>query len=214
VVALAWSGGKDSALALAAMRAAGEPPDVLLTTVVEGAGRVSMHGVRHELVAAQADAARVPLRTMTVPWPCPNAVYEERLAQSLDGVDVVAFGDLFLADIRFYREQLMGRLGREPRFPVWREDTGALAREFIAAGFEATLVCVDTTRLDGAFAGRSFDAALLDDLPAGADPCGENGEFHTFVHAGPIFDAPIACGVGAIELRDGFAFADLRGQTH
>ena len=209
MVALAWSGGKDSALALAAMQAAGEPPDVLLTTVVEGAGRVSMHGVRHELIAAQADAARIPLRTMTVPWPCPNAVYEQRLEESLDDIDVVAFGDLFLADIRAYRQELMSRMGREPRFPVWREDTDALAREFIAAGFEATLVCVDTTRLDGSFAGRAFDAALLGDLPAGADPCGENGEFHTFVHAGPIFDAPVRCSVGAVELRDGFAFAEL-----
>jgi uncharacterized protein (TIGR00290 family) len=209
MLALAWSGGKDSALALAAMQAAGEPPDVLLTTVVEGAGRVSMHGVRPELVAAQARAAGIPLRTMSVPWPCPNTIYEERLERSLEGVDAVAFGDLFLTDIRAYREQLTARLGREPRFPVWREDTGALAREFIAAGFEATLVCVDTARLDSSFAGRSFDADLLADLPAGADPCGENGEFHTFVHAGPIFDAPIACSPGAVELRDGFAFADL-----
>jgi len=215
-VALAWSGGKDSSLALQALRAAGEAPVALLTTVTEGTERVTVHAVRHELLVAQAAAAGLPLVEVRIPSPCPNEVYaaamERALAQPpLDDVDEIAFGDLFLADVRAYREERLAAATppRRARFPLWERDTQALARRFVADGFQAVVVSVDPAQLDPAFAGRAYDAAFLDDLPAGVDPCGENGEFHTFVHAGPIFAAPLHVRVGEVVMRDGFAYADV-----
>ncbi len=215
-MALSWSGGKDSALALHTLRAGRAPyPEALITTVTADYGRISMHGVRRELLVAQARAVGLPLVEVEIPAACSNDVYEQRMGQALAEAplrtaDAVAFGDLFLADIRAYREERLARVGKRALFPLWGRDTAALARRFIADGFEAVLVCVDPTKLDGAFAGRRFDAALLDELPPEVDPCGENGEFHTFVFAGPVFSAPIACRVGPVVDRDGFVFCDLR----
>ena len=214
VVALSWSGGKDSALALRALRDDGVEPTALLTTVTEDYGRVSMHGVRRELVHAQAEAARVPLVEVGIPASCPNDVYESRMAGTLAAppladVGRMAFADLFLADIRAYREEKLAGAGWDAVFPLWGRDTRALAHEFIDAGFEAVLVCVDPAQLDPSFVGRSFDSSLLADLPASVDPCGENGEFHTFVYAGPIFDRSIEIVLGEAVMRDGFAFQDL-----
>ena len=214
-VVLSWSGGKDSALALRAMRDELDiEPVALMTTVTEDFGRVSMHGVRIELVRAQARAAGVPLVEVNIPARCPNAEYEARMEQALaapplDDVSTFVFADLFLADIRAYREERLARVGRDALFPLWGRDTTALAREFIDVGFEAVLACVDPAQIDASLAGRPFDDALLADLPASADPCGENGEFHTFVHAGPIFDGRIEIGVGEAVTRDGFVFRDL-----
>ncbi|HET8607509.1 MAG TPA: hypothetical protein VFL66_10855 [Gaiellaceae bacterium] len=206
-LALAWSGGKDSALALQALRRDGVEPDALLTTVTEGYERISMHGVRRSLLVAQARAVGVPLLEVRIPQRCTNEVYDERMAAANADLDAVAFGDLFLEDVRAYREERLGRVGKKALFPLWGSDTAALARRFLADGFRATLCCVDPRRLDGSFAGRAFDP---DELPAGVDPCGENDEFHTFVHAGPIFDAAVPIEVGEPVERDGFAFCDLR----
>ncbi|HZE06384.1 MAG TPA: ATP-binding protein [Solirubrobacteraceae bacterium] len=213
-VALSWSGGKDSALALRALRDAGRNPVALLTTFTEDHDRISMHAVRRELARAQAAATGITLVEVDIPAACPNETYEERMARALgtpplDQADTMAFADLFLADIRAYREERLTGAGRRAVFPLWERDTGELAREFVEAGFEAVLVCVDPTQLDPSFVGRSFDEALLADLPAGVDPCGENGEFHTFVHAGPIFGHPIEIALGEVVTRDGFAFQDL-----
>jgi uncharacterized protein (TIGR00290 family) len=214
-VALSWSGGKDSALALRALRKEhGTEPVALLTTVTEDFGRVSMHGVRRELVVEQARAAGVPLVEVGIPAACPNEVYEERMrsalsAPPLDDVPVMAFADLFLEDIRAYREERLALAGRRALFPLWGRDTAALAREFIEVGFEAVLVSVDASQLDPSFVGRSFDPELLADLPDAVDPCGENGEFHTFVHAGPIFSEPVPIELGESVMRDGFAFCDV-----
>jgi len=213
-VALSWSGGKDSALALRALRDEGTEPVALLTTVTEDHGRISMHGVRRELLVAQARTAGVALVEVAIPAACPNEVYEERIAAALRAPELAearafAFADLFLEDIRAYREERLLGSGREALFPLWGRDTAALAREFVEAGFEAVLVCVDPSQLDPSFVGRRFDAELLDDLPAGVDPCGENGEFHTFVHAGPVFDRPIEISLCERVTRDGFAFQDL-----
>ena len=214
-VVLSWSGGKDSALALWAMREEqGVEPTALLTTFTEDYGRVSMHAVRRELLEAQATAVGVPLVEVGIPAVCSNEVYEERMAAALAAppfaeVEEFAFADLFLADIRAYREERLAAIGRRATFPVWGRDTAALAARFVDLGFEATLVCVDPRRLDPAFAGRRFDRALLADLPAGVDPCGENGEFHTFVTAGPIFSAPVTVEHGETVERDGFVFHDL-----
>ncbi len=214
-IALSWSGGKDSALALRALREElGAEPVALLTTLTEDYDRISMHAVRSELLRAQARAAGIELVEIGIPAACVNEVYEERMARALaspplDGAPTIAFADLFLEDVRAYREERLALAGRSALFPLWGRDTAELAREFIAAGFEATLVCVDPTRLDPSFAGRAFDAELLSDLPDGVDPCGENGEFHTFVHAGPIFDSPVECELGEVVMRDGFAFQDL-----
>jgi uncharacterized protein (TIGR00290 family) len=215
VVALSWSGGKDSALALHVLRAEqGISPAALVTTVTEDYGRVSMHGVRRELVQAQADAAGVPLVEVGIPAVCPNDVYEARMAHTLAapplaGIGTMAFADLFLEDIRAYREARLAAAGWRATFPLWRRDTAALARDFIDAGFQAVLVCVDPSALDASFAGRAYDKSLLADLPAHVDPCGENGEFHTFVHAGPIFRRPIAIECGETLRRDGFVFCDV-----
>ena len=214
-LALGWSGGKDSALALWTLRRErGEDPGALVTTVTEGYDRVSMHGVRRDLLRAQAAAVGVPLAEVAIPPECPNALYEERMeaalrSPALAGARRMAFGDLFLADVRAYREERLARAGREAEFPLWGRDTRKLARSFVTAGFQATLVCVDPAQLDGAFAGREFDDELLDGLPAGVDPCGENGEFHTFVHDGPVFRRPVACRAGEVVERGGFVFCDL-----
>jgi uncharacterized protein (TIGR00290 family) len=212
---LSWSGGKDSALALRALREAPGPGvGALITTLTGDYGRVSMHGVRRELLVRQAHAAALPLIEVEIPAGCSNDVYEQRMGQALASAPLreartIAFGDLFLSDIRAYREDRLRAAGRRAAFPLWGRDTARLAEEFIAAGFEAFLVCVDPARLDASFAGRAFDEALLADLPPEVDPCGENGEFHTFVHAGPIFSEPIACHVGETVHRDGFVFCDV-----
>jgi uncharacterized protein (TIGR00290 family) len=213
--ALSWSGGKDSALALHELRTGSGPaPNTLITTVTADYGRISMHGVRRELLVGQAHAAGLPLVEVEIPAGCSNEVYEQRLGatladEPLASTQTIGFGDLFLADLREYREEQLGRVGKQAIFPLWGRDTNALAREFIALGFEAILVCVDPRHLDPSFAGRRFDAELLADLPPHVDPCGENGEFHTFVHAGPVFSAPIDCVVGEIVEREGFVFCDV-----
>jgi uncharacterized protein (TIGR00290 family) len=173
-----------------------------------------MHGVRRELLARQARAVGLPLVEVEIPAACSNEVYEQRMGQALAEAPLaqartIAFGDLFLTDIRAYREERLSRVGKEATFPLWGRETSVLAREFIAAGFEAIVVCVDPRQLDPSFAGRSFDSDLLVDLPPHVDPCGENGEFHTFVHAGPVFSTPIACQVGEVVEREGFVFCDV-----
>jgi uncharacterized protein (TIGR00290 family) len=212
---VAWSSGKDSAYALHLARHDPELEVVgLLTTVTDAYERVAMHGVREALLDAQAAAVGLPLVKVRIPSPCPNEIYEramgEAMAEALaDGIDHVVFGDLFLADIRAYREAQLARIGMTPVFPLWRRDTGALAREMIGAGLSAVLTCVDPKQLDRRFAGRRFDGALLDALPAAVDPCGENGEFHTLVTAGPMFARPIHVETGEVVERDGFVFADM-----
>ena len=212
--ALSWSGGKDSALTLWTLRRQGIEPEALITTVTEDYERISMHGVRRELLARQAVALGIPLVEVGIPPGCVNEVYEARMAQAfasapLAGVGAVAFGDLFLEDVRAYREERLAAAGKRGLFPLWARDTGELWREFIAAGFEAIVVCLDPGAVDRSFAGRSYDERLLAELPASVDPCGENGEFHTFVHAGPILAEPIACANGEIAEREGFVFCDL-----
>ncbi|HET7573395.1 MAG TPA: hypothetical protein VFJ77_12090 [Gaiellaceae bacterium] len=214
-LALSWSGGKDSALALWTLRERhGVEPSALLTTVTETYDRISMHGVRRALLRRQAEAAGLPLVEVEIPAACTNEVYEARLAAALaapplDRAEEFAFGDLFLEEIRAYREERLAAAGRRAAFPIWGEDTAALARRFVAAGFRAVLVCVDPRALDPSFAGREYDEALLAELPDGVDPCGENGEFHTFVYDGPVFAEPVACARGEVVERDGFVFADL-----
>jgi uncharacterized protein (TIGR00290 family) len=213
-VVLSWSGGKDSALALWTMREEGTEPAALLTTINEDFGRISIHGVRRELLHAQAKAVGLPLVEVGIPTECSNELYEERMAAALDSpaladADTFAFADLFLADIRAYREERLTRVGRDAIFPLWGRDTAALARHFIETGFGATLVVVDTEQLDAGFVGRRFDAELLDDLPAGVDPCGENGEFHTFVDSGPGFEAPIPVALGELRDEGRFVYRDL-----
>lgn len=214
-IALSWSGGRDSALALRTLREeSAVAPSVLLTTVTEGYERVSIHGVRRELVARQAEAAGLPLVEVPIPPACPNEVYEERMAAALatpplDTVAEVAFGDVFLADVRAYREERLAAAGRAARFPLWGRPTAELARTAVTDGFRAYVVCLDPTRLDPAFAGRDYDERFLAGLPDGVDPCGENGEFHTFVHAAPVFAHPIPCRPGDVVERDGFVFSDL-----
>jgi len=214
-VLLSWSSGKDSAWALHVLRQRGEFEIVgLLTTVNQEADRVAMHGVRRILIERQAEAAQLSLQTVPLPWPCSNEEYEARMAQACAeamsrGITHVAFGDLFLEDVRTYRERQLTGTGLEPVFPIWGQPTAALAREMIAAGLKATLTCVDTNKINRSFAGRSFDENLLADLPTGADPCGENGEFHSFAHAGPMFSCEIPVVGGEIVVRDSFVFADL-----
>ncbi len=212
--ALSWSGGKDSALTLWTLRRLGVEPEALITTVTDAYDRISMHGVRRELLVKQANAIGAPLVEVRIPSACVNDVYEARMAQAFDspplsGIEAVAFGDLFLEDVRAYREERLAANDMRGLFPLWGRDTGALAREFIATGFQAIIVCLDPRALDASFAGRAYDEQLLADLPAGVDPCGENGEFHTFVHAGPIFPEPIACVPGEVVEREGFTFCDV-----
>ena len=212
---IAWSSGKDSAWALHEIRRAGAYDVVgALTTVTETFGRVSMHGVRNELLAAQLDAAKLEPTLVQIPFPCPNDIYEARMQTTLaaakaDGVTHVIFGDLFLEDVRAYREQKLAGSGITPVFPLWGRPTDALARDMIAGGLEAHLVCVDLKQIAKSFAGRKLDGALLADLPAGADPCGEKGEFHTFVSAGPMLNRNVPIAVGDTVERDGFAYTDL-----
>lgn len=214
-ILLSWSSGKDSAWSLHVLRQHGEYEVVgLLTTFNEEAGRVAMHAVRRELVERQAAATGLPLWQVPLPWPCSNQQYESLMAQVCakavaEGVHGVAFGDLFLEDVRAYRERQLKDTGLTPIFPVWGLPTQTLAREMIASGVRAKLTCVDTAKLDRSFAGREFDAALLADLPEGADACGERGEFHSFVYAGPMLNAAIPVSVGETIARDGFIFADL-----
>jgi uncharacterized protein (TIGR00290 family) len=213
---MAWSGGKDSALALWALR---DAPDLevraLLTTVTEQFDRISMHGVRSELLERQAASLGLPVVRVSIPPDCSNEVYDERMAAALAqpliaAVEQYAFGDLFLEDVRAYREERLRAVGKRCLFPLWGRDTRELASTFIVAGFRGLLTCVDTAGLDGSFAGRLFDASLLAELPASVDPCGEQGEFHTFVFAGPIFRFPIPIETGETVVRDGFTFCDVR----
>jgi uncharacterized protein (TIGR00290 family) len=215
-VALSWSGGKDAAWALHRLRTtAGVEISALITTVVPQFGRVAMHGVRVELVAAQARAAGLPLVEVPLPWPCGNDEYERRtlealaLLQSERGVSQVAFGDLFLEDVRAYRERMLAGTGLTPLFPIWLEPTRALAAEMLAAGLDARVVCLDPTRVSRELAGRRLDSALLAGLPDDVDPCGERGEFHTFVTAGPMLSTPVPVTPGEIVEREGFVYADL-----
>ncbi len=211
---LAWSSGKDSAFSLHVLREQGVAVTGLLTTINDAFDRVAMHAVRLELLRAQADAVGLPLVEVRIPWPCPNEAYEAAMAEALAaarerGTTAVAFGDLFLEDVRRYREERMSGTGLVPLFPLWGRPTRALAEEMIAVGQQAVLTCVDPRALPRAFAGRAFDAALLRDLPAEVDPCGERGEFHSFAWDGPAFRHPVPVRVGEVVDRDGFVFADL-----
>ena len=212
---IAWSSGKDSAWALHEARRTGEFDIVgAVTTVTDMFGRVSMHGVREELLLAQLEAAELPAIVVRIPYPCPNEIYEQKMAAAMAdakarGITHIIFGDLYLQDVRAYREKNLAGTGITPVFPLWGLPTDALARAMIEAGVEAHLTVVDLKKLPAAFAGRRFDLGLLDALPAGTDPCGENGEFHSFVSAGPMLKRKIAVRVGETVERDGFAFADL-----
>jgi diphthamide synthase (EF-2-diphthine--ammonia ligase) len=213
-ILLSWSSGKDAAWALHTLREAGTPPAGLLTTVNEAFGRVAMHAVREELLEAQGEAAGLPLVKVRIPYPCPNEAYEAAMGEACaravaEGFTHVAFGDLFLEDVRDYRIQKLAGTGLTPLFPLWGRPTPELARDMLRGGLQARLTCVDPRVLDPGFAGRPFDAALLADLPPGVDPCGERGEFHTFCHAGPMFNRPIPIRTGETVTRDGFAFTDL-----
>jgi uncharacterized protein (TIGR00290 family) len=219
-VLLSWSSGKDSAWTLHLLR---RDPSIelcgLLTTLNSEFDRVAMHGTRRSVLEAQAAAAELPLWIVPLPWPCSNETYEQRMAEVCrravaERIDAVAFGDLFLEDVRAYRERQLAPTGLEPLFPLWRIPTDELARAMISAGLRARLSCVDTKQLPAAFAGREFDASLLSDLPPQADPCGERGEFHTCVYEGPMFTAPLPLESGEIVARDGFVFADFQLQAH
>ena len=215
-ILVSWSTGKDSAWTLHVLKqqypgaAAG-----LLTTTNEAFDRVAMHAVRRELLEAQADAAGLPLHVLPLPWPCSNAQYESIMSAAVagfvaDGFTHVAFGDLFLEDVRNYRITRLAGSGLEPLFPIWKtKTTKELAEEMVTAGLQARLTCVDPRKLDRTFAGRVFDRSLLADLPTSVDPCGENGEFHSFAFAGPMFQHPIPNQLGEIVDRDGFVFADV-----
>jgi uncharacterized protein (TIGR00290 family) len=214
-VLISWSSGKDSAWMLHVLRQQGLTTGAaLLTTVNEAVDRVAMHGVRRSLLEAQASAVGLPLRTIPLPHPCANDVYEARMRAAVagavaDGFTHAAFGDLFLEDVRAYRERNLAGTGLAPLFPIWGRDTARLAREVIDAGVKAFLTCVDPRVLDRTFAGRAFDSSLLSDLPRGVDPCGERGEFHTVVTAGPMFEREIPVRGGEIVERGGFVFADV-----
>lgn len=215
-VLLSWSSGKDSAWALEVLRQSDQVEPVGLLTTLNGEfDRVAMHAVRRGLLEAQAERAGLPLQTTPLPWPCSNDAYEAAFRTSLAearerlGATHIAFGDLFLEDVRAYRERLLMGSGIAPLFPLWGEPTDGLALRMVASGVRAIVTCVDPRQLPASFAGRTFDRALLDDLPPGVDWCGEAGEFHTFVCDGPMFSAPIAIEAGEVVERDGFVFADL-----
>jgi uncharacterized protein (TIGR00290 family) len=210
-----WSSGKDSAWMLHVLK---QDPSVeiggLLTTMNEQFDRVAMHAVRRPLLEAQASAVGVPLRTVPLPWPCSNEQYEERMRAAVsqavaEGFTHVAFGDLFLEDVRRYREEKLAGSGLTPLFPIWGIPTDQLALQMVASGLRSVLTCVNPKHLDRSFAGRQFDRALLDDLPAGVDKCGERGEFHSFAWDGPMFNKPVDIEVGEVVDRDGFVFADV-----
>jgi uncharacterized protein (TIGR00290 family) len=212
---ISWSSGKDSAFALHEIRQAGELEVVgALTTVTETFDRVSIHGVRQAVLEAQCEAVGLPLRIVSIPYPCPNEIYEARMGQAVEravraGITHMIFGDLFLRDIRAYREQKLAGTGLTPVFPLWERPTLPLAHAMIESGFQAYVATVDLSRLPLEFAGRKFDLALLAELPHGIDPCGENGEFHTCVVGGPIFSRPVAVAVGDRVQRDGYGYCDL-----
>jgi uncharacterized protein (TIGR00290 family) len=214
-ILFAWSGGKDSAMALDAIRQRQDVEIVsLLTTVTEIYNRISMHGVRCELLHQQSQSMNLPLYEVPIPPQCPNSIYEERMEQALrhfqsQGIQKVAFGDIFLADLRLYREKNLARLNMVAEFPIWKRDTRELAQHFQANKFRAITACIDPRILPRTFAGRELDAAFFEDLPANADPCGENGEFHTFVFEGPIFNHAIPFRTGEVVERDSFVFCDL-----
>jgi uncharacterized protein (TIGR00290 family) len=217
-ILLSWSSGKDSAWGLHLLRQRGEFDVVgLLTTFNAEADRVAMHAVRRELVARQAAAAGLPLWAVPLPWPCSNERYESLMAQACakavaEGIEGIAFGDLFLEDVRAYREKQLKDTGLQPIFPVWGLPTRQLAQEMIASGTRAKLTCIDTEKLDRFFVGREFDEALLSALPEEVDPCGERGEFHSFVYAGPMLQGVLPISVGETVVRDQFVFADLIGR--
>ncbi len=213
---LSWSGGKDAALALYEMQQAGDFEIVaLMTTITEGDDRSSMHGVRRVLIERQAESLGIALERIALSRLPSNEEYEHRTGEVLEryksnGVSTVVFGDIFLGDVRKYREEKLASIGVKPLFPLWGRDTAELARTFIRQGFKAVITCVDTEQMDPAYAGRALDEGMLASLPAGVDPCGENGEFHTFVYDGPNFKFPVAHAKGEVVLRDGrFAFCDL-----
>jgi uncharacterized protein (TIGR00290 family) len=212
---VSWSSGKDSAFALHVARLEGVAEIVgMLTTVNEVHDRVAMHGVRNALLDRQIAAVGLPAIKVNIPSPCPNEVYEARMEDACteikeQGIEHIVFGDLYLEDIRAYREEKLGAVGMTPLFPLWRRDTAKLARDMIAGGLVAHIACLDPGRLDRRFAGRRFDRSLLEELPDDIDPCGENGEFHTAVSAGPMFRAPIAVSIGETVERDGFVFTDI-----
>jgi uncharacterized protein (TIGR00290 family) len=214
-VLLSWSSGKDCAWALHVLRQESDTEVVgLLTTLNSEFDRVAMHGTRRAALEAQAEAAGLPLWIVPLPWPCSNEIYEARMAEACaratrERIDAIAFGDLFLGDVRAYRERQLAGTGLEPLFPLWQIPTDELARTMIDAGLRAKLVCVDSRQLPAAFAGRDFDAALLRDLPSHVDPCGERGEFHSCVYDGPMFTRPVALDPGEIVDRDGFIYADF-----
>jgi uncharacterized protein (TIGR00290 family) len=217
-IVLSWSGGKDSSLALAALQADSAVEVVgLLTSVTREYERISIHGVRRTLLEAQARALGLPLFEVTLQPACSNADYEaafrtaaHELRARFPTLTRIAFGDLFLSDVRAYREGLLASVGLQAHFPLWALDTRSLAERFVTLGYRARLVCVDTTQLAPSFAGRRFDASLLADLPASVDPCGERGEFHTFVSDGPIFSTPVRHGLGEVVMREErFAYCDL-----
>jgi uncharacterized protein (TIGR00290 family) len=214
-VVFAWSGGKDSAMALHCLRRDPAYEVVsLLTTVTDGFERISMHGVRCELLHRQAESVGLPVEEVRIPPQCINGMYESRMAEAVTrfrdrGVKHVGFGDIFLRDLREYREKNLARENMSALFPLWNVDTRELAARFIRDGFRARTACIDPAKLDKSFAGRELDAAFFRDLPHGVDPCGENGEFHTFVFEGPIFSAPIRVRTGQVVERDSFVFCDL-----
>jgi len=214
MILLSWSSGKDSAWTLHALRREGAQVGALLTSLNETAGRVSMHGVREEILRAQADAAGLPLLTIPLPWPCTNEIYEARLRAAVDravadGFTHVAFGDLFLEDVRRYREDRLAGSGLTPLFPLWDLPTPALAREMIAGGLRARLSTLDPRVMPRELIGAEFDEALLAALPSSVDPCGERGEFHTCVTAGPMFSRPLTLEAGEVVEREGFVYGDL-----
>ena len=220
-ILVSWSTGKDSAWMLHVLNQ--EYPGAaagLLTTTNKAFDRVAMHAVRRELLEAQATAARLPLHVLPLPWPCSNEQYESIMKTAIEGFVAegfthVAFGDLFLEDVRRYREDRLTGTGLQPLFPIWKtKPTSDLARDMIEAGLRARLTCIDPRKLDRSFAGRVFDEQLLGDLPTGIDPCGENGEFHSFAYSGPMFTAPIEISVGDVVDRDGFVFADVLPTTN
>ncbi len=212
---ISWSSGKDSAWAFHQVRRE-DALDIVgvLTTVTQPYGRVSMHGVRESVLAQQVERLGLPLYPVYLPAPCSNDIYETRMAEQLErcreeSITHVVFGDLFLEDVRAYREAQIQEAEMTPVFPLWQRDTSLLAREMLAQGLEATITVVDPMQLDPTFAGRSYDPTFLDDLPEGVDPCGERGEFHTVVTNGPMFDSPISVAIGDVVERDGFVFADV-----
>jgi len=213
---LSWSGGKDSTMAAYQLLASQKYEiAALLTTVTEGFDRISMHGVRRELLERQADSLGIPLRKIMIPQDCSNEIYETRMREAMShikaqGITKIAFGDLFLQDVKQYRDKQLAQEGMTGLYPIWMRDTDELARTFICLGFRALLACVDTQSIDASFAGREIDLRLLQDLPDSADPCGEYGEYHSFVYAGPIFKNAIACRAGDRVMRNQrFNYCDI-----